>query len=188
MNLRASTRLLFLLATMTICTTVLHANAITGSLPFAEFNVTQNGADLTTSTIFTGTDSLTSSTGKGDFSMISAMTPFSGFTLMIASISGGGGFSISNPSFGNFMATGGSIQHQTANGLVVDLTGTYIPGSSFPGLTATPADATLGFTQNGSSISASFTLAMIPEPATMVTMGIGLCVSALALRRKLAMS
>jgi hypothetical protein len=86
------------------------------------------------------------------------------------------------------MATGGSIQHQTANGLVVDLTGTYIPGSSFSGLTATPADATLAFTQNGSSISSSFTLATIPEPATILTMGIGLCRTALVLRRKLAKS
>jgi hypothetical protein len=46
----------------------------------------------------------------------------------------------------------------------------------------------LAYTQSGSSISASFTLAMIPEPATLVTMGIGLCGTALVLRRKLAKS
>jgi hypothetical protein len=47
----------------------------------------------------------------------------------------------------------------------------------------------LAFTKNGASMSSSFTLAtVIPEPATMVTMGIGLCVSALVLRRKLARS
>jgi hypothetical protein len=57
------------------------------------------------------------------------------------------------------------------------------------GLTAAPADATLAFTQNGPSLSASFALVTtgppIPKPVTMVIMGIGQCGAALLLRRKL---
>jgi len=187
MSLRPSIRLLFLLATMTICTTVLHADLLSGSLPFAGFNVAENVTNLRTSTTFTVADSQTSSVGKGDFSIVPITTDFGPFTLTDTTVPMGGGFSISNASFGSFVATGGTIQHETTNALVVDMTGTYTPGPAFPGATATPAHATLAYTQSGSSISASFTLAMIPEPATILTMGIGLCVSALVLRRKLAM-
>jgi hypothetical protein len=114
-------------------------------------------------------------------------THFGPFILDDTMISTGGGFSISNAGYGNFVATGGSVMAETTNALVFDTTGTYTPGPLFVGLTAAPADATLAFTQNGTSISASFALLStpIPEPVTMVIMGIGLCGAALLLRRKL---
>jgi hypothetical protein len=193
MSLRVSIRLLFLLATISICTTVLHANEIiaeiSGSLPFAVFNVTETSTNLRTSTTFTVGDSLTSGPGSGDFSIVPIGTSFGGFSLTDTAISTGGGFSISNPSYGSFAATGGSIQHETTSALVADLTGTFTPEGLLSGFAAAPASVTLAFTQNGASISASFTLNAapippIPEPATILTIGIGLCGTALVLRRK----
>ena len=73
----------------------------------------------------------------------------------------------------------------TASHLAVDLFGTYTPGPAFAGLTPTPAEVALAFTQAGSTISASFTVSAVPEPASMVTMGIGLCGVVLRLRRRL---
>ena len=82
MSFRAFTRLLFLLATMTICTTVLHANQIVGSLALAGFNVTENGTNLRTMTTIMGTDALTSSAaGEGDFSIVPIKTDFGSFSL-----------------------------------------------------------------------------------------------------------
>ena len=46
MSPRASTCLLFLLATMSICTTVLHADLLSGSLPIAGVSVTENGTNF----------------------------------------------------------------------------------------------------------------------------------------------
>jgi hypothetical protein len=78
---------------------------------------------------------------------------------------------------------------ETANALVVDMKGTYTPGPLLVGLTAAPADATLASTQDVTTLSTSFarvtTGTPIPEPLTMVIMGIGLCGAALLLRRKL---
>ena len=177
---------------MTVCTTLLPANElsesmqISESMPLAGVSVTENSLNLMAATAVTGTNSLTSGAGLGDFSIVPMMTSFGPFRLTDTTVSTGGGFSISNAGYGSFVV---SIMAETANALVVDMTGTYTPGPLFVGLTAGPADATLAFTQNRTSIPASFALVTtgvpIPEPLTMVIMGMGLCGAALLLRRKL---
>ena len=191
MNLRASTHPLFLVAVITACTTMLHASAISGDIPFAGVSVSMIGANLGTATMLSGTDTRTSGVAEGDFSVIPLGTQFGPFSLNPTNLteptfSTGGGFSISNAGYGSFVAASGSILAQATNALVVDMDGAYTPGPLFVGLTTAPADATLAFTRNGTSISASFTLVTtpVPEPGTLVTMGIGLCGTALMLRRK----
>ena len=186
MNLQASTRLLLLLAVITACTAMLHASAISGSIAFAGVLVTETGG-FTTGRTFSGANSLTTDEGTGDFSLIPLLTSFGSFGVTRAEFSTGGDFSIFNPGYGRFDATGGEIVTETPNHLGLDLTGTYTPGPLLVGLTASPAHAAISFTKNGASISASWTLATstaIPEPGTLVTMGIGLCGTAVMLRRK----
>lgn len=188
MNLRSSTRLLFLLAVITGCTTMLHANAISGSLAFTGLSVSMVGRNLGTATMLFGRGSQTTDDGTGDFSVIPLSTSFGPFSVTKTTFSTGGGFSISNPEYGRFDATGGEIVKVSPNHLGLDLTGTYTPGPLLVGLTASPAHAAISFTQNGASISASWTLATstaVPEPGTLVTMGIGLCGAAVIVRRKL---
>lgn len=189
MNLRFSTRPLFLLAVITVCTTMLHASAISGSLAFTGVSVSMVGRNLETATMLFGLNSRTTDEGTGDFSVIPLLTSFGSFSVTKNKFSTGGGFSISNPGYGRFDATGGDIVTVTPNHLGLDLTGTYTPGPLLVGLTASPAHAAISFTENGASISASWTLATstaIPEPGTVVTMAIGLCGTAVKLRRKWA--
>ena len=188
MNLRSSTCPLFLLAVITVSPTVLRANAISGSLAFTGVSVSMVGRNLETATMLVGLNSRTTDDGTGDFSEIPLLTSFGSFSVTKNKFSTGGGFSISNQGYGSFDATGGDIVTVTPNHLVLDLTGTYTPGGVLGGFTASPAHAAISFTQNGTSISASWTLATstaIPEPGTLVTMGIGLCGTAVILRRKL---
>ena len=187
MNLRTSTRHLFFLAVITACTAMLHASEISGHIPFVEISVSDmGGGNLETATTFSGTTTLTSGTAADDFSIIPLGTSFGPFSLTVTAVSTGGGFSISNLKYGTFVATDGHIVFQTTDFLVVFLTGTYTPGTLFDAFTVSPADAKLAFTQSDTSISASFAVdtTPIPESGTLVNMGIGLCCTALILRRK----
>ena len=194
MNLRISSVLLyFLLAVITVCTTImLHANdqPISGSLPFSSTFVSEMpGPDLEHSTIFSATDNRTSGIGSGQFAAVPVDASFGAFTLNDTKISTGGGFMISNPGIGTFDATGGKILSDSPEALVLDLTGEFVPGVSFHDLGPSLAHTTVAFTQRDTSISASFTVEAfgtpIPEPGTFVTMSMGLSGTLLILRRKL---
>ena len=166
----------------------LQATEISGSLPFAAFGVTQNNTNLSTSTMFTSADELTSNSGTGDFSIVPIGTMFSGFTLDLTTISSGGGFTFSNSTYGSYAATSGSIVMQSQRFLNVELLGTFTPGPAFNGLGPAPADVDLSFTQRGTSVSGSFTMSTtVPEPGTMALLGSGLLTLAAVVRRKFAM-
>ena len=92
MSLRASTRLLYLLATMTVCTTLLHANELSRSMPVARVSVTENGRNLLAATTVMGTNSLTPGAGSGDFSIVPMMTSDGRFNLTDTTVSTGGRF------------------------------------------------------------------------------------------------
>jgi hypothetical protein len=109
---------------------------IRGSMPLAGVSVTENGPNLLAATTVMGTNSLTSGAGSGDSSIVPMMTSFGAFRLTDTTVSTGGGFSIWNAGYGSFVATGGTIMAETANALVVDMTGMYTPGPLFVGLTA----------------------------------------------------
>jgi hypothetical protein len=166
--------LFLLLFTLTALTTVAQANVI-GSLPFALFNVQENGTNLLVSTReFTSSATLTSGPGKGGFSPVPIGTPFSVIAIDDTMVGTGGGFFVTNSTWGTFTATSGSIQSQTTSAVVFNLKGPFTPGPGLGGGPSEPADVTLAFTQTGASISGSFTLATtIPEPGTLMLAGTG---------------
>jgi hypothetical protein len=112
------------------------------------------------------------------------MTNYGATSLNLLSIGAGGGFTISNATYGSFVATGGTILTQTTSFLNVVLDGVYIPGPGISGVTSAPAAVNLSLTQAGSSNSGSFSLATIPEPGTMALLGSGILVLTRALRRR----
>jgi PEP-CTERM motif-containing protein len=163
---------------------VMQASAISGSLPFVLFSATENGPNLASSTMEFAVLAVTSGSGTGDFSVIPLVTTFGPISLDDLTVSTGGGFSISNATYGSFTASGGTIIHQSSSFLDVSLTGTYVPGPGLLGASPTPAEVDMSFNQTGASLSGSFTLAAVPEPAAMALLGSGILVCARMLRRR----
>jgi hypothetical protein len=176
--------LLFAVALLIAASGVMQASAISGSLPFVIVNASQNGSNLLTSTMQFSTGTLTSGSGTGDFSVVPLFTAFTAVTLNDLTVGSGGGFALSNPTYGTFIATSGSIFIRTGSFLNVTLDGTYVPGPAFAGLTPAAADAHVSFNQTGNSLSGSFTLATVPEPGALALLGSGILVSWYGLRRR----
>ena len=165
---------LFALALLVASSGVMQASAISGSLPFVVFTATENGVNLSSSTMESAVQSLTSGPGVGDFSVVPVMTAFGSISLNDLTVASGGGFSFSNATYGSFVAKGGSIVTQTSNFLNVTLTGVYDPGPGIPGVSPSPAVVHLSFNQTGSSLSGSYTLATVPEPGAFALLGSGI--------------
>jgi hypothetical protein len=175
-------------AILLTASSVLQASEITGSLAFGVVGLTQNGSDLSTSTMFTAVSTRTQDLGHGDFSVVPLSSVFSGFNLDLTTISSGGGFTFSNSSFGDFAASSGSIITQMPMFLNVNLIGTYTPAGMLSGFGPSMADVHLSFTMTGTALSGSYTLTTlpIPEGGTITLLGSGVLAFAAVLRRKLA--
>jgi hypothetical protein len=185
MKVKRIRTLLFLVSLLAAATSITHANQITGALPLAGIDTSENGPNLLLSTFLTDTQTLTSGPGLGDFSVVPLFTDYGLFSLDLPTIATGGGFSISNPTYGSFVAGSGSIDFQSEDFLDVDLFGTYTPGPGMPGVTAGPMEVDLSFTQNGKSVSSSMTLVnSVPEPSTLLLLGSATFGMATRLRRK----
>jgi hypothetical protein len=179
----------FTMVLMIAATGVMHASAIVGSMSFVGVGVTQNGANLSVSTVLSDTSNLTTG-GLGDYSGIPLFTNYGPFTLDLTTLATGGGFSLTNATYGTFAAATGSLVSRTANFLNVDLIGTYTPGPGMPvGVTAGPTELSISFTQRGNSISVSETIVSpptsVPEPGTLALFGSGIIGVAAILRRKI---
>jgi hypothetical protein len=177
-------RILSTLVLLVAMSSLMQASAITGSLPAVLFSATENGPTLALSTIETAAQTITSGVGTGDFSVVPVMTTFGPITLNDLSIGTGGGFSIFNATYGGFTATSGAIITQTSHFLNVSLSGTYTPGLGIAGVSAGPAVANVSFTQTGTSVSGSLTLATVPEPLTLAFWGAGILGCAYTVRSR----
>lgn len=172
-------RIMFSMALLIAASTTASAAGLNGSFGFTGLNATKNGANLSNSTIFTFTNYLVTSNGAGDFSGVTTGTFFNGpnppavtGVLDITSPVTMAGFSITNPSFGTFVASNSAfnaILYQTTNFLDIQLVGMFTPAGTLSGFSPTPTDVRVSINLSGSSVSAAFTLTSpthVPEPST----------------------
>jgi hypothetical protein len=168
------------------------AAPIVGSLGLNPANLTQNGANLSVSTIISATNLITLSIGAGDYGPPPAggLVPvLSTFTVSNLDLTNFSSFTFNNPTLGGFTATSGSIVQQTANFLDVFVLGTY---SGLPGFDPTVSSLRISVNQSGTALSGAITLnspalsSPAPEPATMAALGSALIGLGLLRRRKLA--
>ena len=160
------------------------ASAISGSLPLVFLQLTQNGPNLLASTDFTAASTETSGAGTGDFLVVPLLTLFGSIDLNKTLLTTGGDFSVTNPLYGTFTATSGSIVTATANFLNIDLSGTFDPSGLLGNFSPAPATAHVTINQTGNSISGAMTLGTVPEPATLMFTGSGLLFLAAGARKR----
>jgi hypothetical protein len=155
------------------------ASPINGSDPFAGFGASQNGADLSVSTIITDSAALTSGAGLGDFSPIPEFANFGPSTLNLTNFAA---FTLNNAIYGSFATTSGSIITQTPDFLDVVLDGLYTPGPGLAaGLDPTVSSLRISINVSGGSLSEAITLnspalqsqSNVPEPGTGVLLLLG---------------
>jgi hypothetical protein len=150
---------------------VMQANQITGSLPLTGMNDSENGTNLMTSTSLWDLDTVTSGPGLGDFSVVPMLTDYGAFSLNLTTVGSGGGFTLSNATYGTFVASAGSIVFQNPSFLDAVVSGTYTPGPGLVGATAGPMNVEIVFAQNQGSVAAAMTFSSVPEPGTMMLFG-----------------
>jgi hypothetical protein len=166
------------LSAILIAARVSQATPINGSLPLVGLNVTQNGSDLSISTIITATMTVTASIGTGDYSFISVGSNWGPSTLNYTSNATLSTFTFGNSVLGTFVAANdpaNQVVQKTANFLDVFLIGTFIPGTAWPpGKDLTSSSLRFSINQSGASISEAITLNSpalpppgVPEPETM---------------------
>jgi hypothetical protein len=157
------------------------AGNITGSLSLFGYNgVTENGADLSTSTTITASQVLTAETGHNDYSPIGGLVSFGGpivLDLTTLSLT-----TLSNATYGTFTASSVQIISQNATFLDVYVLGTFTPASGLSGsLTPSLSSLAISVNKNGTSLSEGLTLSTppvaVPEPTSLVmsATGVALC-------------
>jgi hypothetical protein len=194
MHLRTLT-IVFALGAILIAASVSQATPIAGSIPLNPGGLTQNGPDLSASTIISATTLTTASVGTGDYAFIPLGTSFGLATLNYTSNATLSMFAFSNPVFGTFAAASDpqdAVLQKTPNFLDVFIVGIFTPGNAagWAGKDPSLTGLRISVNQSGTSISAAITLnsppipPSVPEPSTMALTGSSLVGVGLILRRR----
>lgn len=154
-----------------VCGGVVEAADLSGDLSLTGRNVTQNGADLSVSTLISATSLLVTSPGTGDYSIINFPTEFNNGSLVTLDLNNLGGFTFSNSGFGTFVANGlgNQVLQRSSSFLLVYLRGMFTPSGSLASFSPTDTSLRISINQNGSSVSEALSLsspAVVPEPST----------------------
>jgi len=149
---------------------VCSAGAITGDLSISAIAVTEDGTNLSNSTVI-GIGGSISTSADGDYAAIINGTQFGNTSLYLKFFEA---FSLVDNHGDGFFAGGGSIIVQTPTELQADLIGVFVPGTTYTqGFDTTPASVLVTVIQNGTSLSESFVLTSpatsgTPEPSTIM--------------------
>jgi len=160
--------------------------AFTGTMGLVDFGTTINTTDLATATTFNFGGLQNNGNADGDFSPVTSASSFGPGSFSLGSSNG---LTFTNPDFGSFTETAAPVVTATSivGGVTVGRTfyilGTYTPGPALGDGSPLAASFTVSFTQTGgpgTSVSASGTVsippsgAVVPEPASIVMLGLGL--------------
>ena len=178
---------LFVLAVLILALSASMAMAWTGSeiegsaAISAVGGVTRDNPTFNLSKIFTMAQLITT-TGTGDFSSV-PITETVNTTLATLNLDHLTDWTFGTAGFGTWTTTVGSYQFIPVTGSVflnVVLTGTFTPGTVFPGKTANDGVMNISLTKSGPSTSFSGTMDLqaVPEASTLVGFGSSLAMAA----------
>lgn len=183
MAMRSFATALFIIAAASIFVGGAQADPVLGSISVESSQVTVNGTSLSNSTLFTPSNPVLFD-GTGDFAAIADDTAVTSSVLNLNNLTG---YTVSTAGFGTWVTTSGSFELINPNLLGISLLGTFTP--DFGGFTAAPAKQFIAIVRFGRGYLWSGTiespdLTIIPEPAPIALIGIGLAGLALIRRKR----
>lgn len=150
------------------------AAEMVGDLALSGLGMTQNGANLSVSTVIHAASLIVTNTGSGDYAAIPSNALFSNGAGVDMDLNNLSAFTFSNANWGTFVADGANNQvvQRSSAFLSVYLTGTFTGAGALSSFVPSRTSLRVSVNQSGLAISEGLTLnsppASVPEPSTYV--------------------